>query len=185
MTKWADIPKTTKDFLAENTLKCYKTRETSHMPEYSSANAACFDLKASIQPGDVISYYSPRNVSKKSRLVKSHVPLVLYSGDRMLIPTGIIFDLEEHQSLRIHSRSGLVLKQGIAVANSEGIVDADYVEETFVLLTNMTDGRFDITDGMRIAQAEIVINKQVHFSVTDIRPEPKTDRNGGFGSTGV
>ena len=71
------------------------------------------------------------------------------------------------------------------MANSEGIVDADYVEETFVLLTNMTDGRFDITDGMRIAQAEIVMNKQVHFSVTDIRPEPKTDRNGGFGSTGV
>lgn len=185
MTKWADIPKTTKDFLADNTLKCYKTRETSHMPEYGSANAACFDLKASIQVGDNISYYSSRNPTKRTRLIKDHTPLTLYGGDRMLVPTGIIFDLEEHQSLRIHSRSGLVLKQGIVVANSEGIVDADYVEETFVLLTNMTDGKFDIIDGMRIAQAEIVMNKQVHFSVTETRPEPKTDRNGGFGSTGV
>ena len=74
MTKWADIPKTTKDFLAENTLKCYKTRETSHMPEYGSANAACFDLKASIQKGDVISYYSPRNASKKNKADKRPCP---------------------------------------------------------------------------------------------------------------
>ena len=183
--KWADVPTTAKEFLTNNWLKCYKTRETSHMPEYGSEHAACFDLKVSIQDGDTIVYWGPRN-KQSTRRVKSHtIGIPLYAGERMLVPTGIIFDLNVQQSLRIHPRSGMVLKKGITIANCEGVVDADYVQETFVMLSNISDLTFDVVDGMRVAQAEIVMNYPVQFEVVTDIPLTKTDRDGGFGSTGT
>ena len=53
------------------------------------------------------------------------------------------------------------------------------------MLSNISDLTFDVVDGMRVAQAEIVMNYPVQFeAVTDI-PLTKTDRDGGFGSTGT
>ena len=109
----------------------------------------------------------------------------MYHGDRMLIPTGLIFDLSTNTSLRIHPRSGLSSKNGINIANCEGVVDSDYVEQTFVLLINISNIPFEVSDGMRIAQAEIVSVVDVDIKEISKRPEQKTSRNGGFGSTGL
>ena len=104
----------------------------------------------------------------------------------MLVPTGLIFDLHPNESMRIHPRSGLSLKHGITVANCEGIVDADYVQQTYVLLYNISSETFLIDDGMRIAQAELIdIFEAMEIREISIRPEQKTSRNGGFGSTGT
>jgi dUTP pyrophosphatase len=90
------------------------------------------------------------------------------------------------QSLRIHPRSGLAWKTGITLLNCEGVVDADYVDPTFVMLYNISDVQFKITDGDRIAQAEIITaSPRMNFDVISEKPVIKTDRKGGFGSTGV
>ena len=39
-------------------------------------------------------------------------------------------------------------------------------------------------DGIRICQAELVNELSYMIFQTDVRPEQKTDRDGGFGSTG-
>mgnify|MGYP001626627783 FL=1 len=77
------------------------------------------------------------------------------------------------------------MKNGIVVANCEGIVDPDYVNQTFVMLHNISHEPFHIRDGDRIAQGEVVPMEQVTFEVVDEEPGLKTDRSGGFGSTGV
>ena len=181
--KWADVPTTAKEFLTNNWLKCYKTRETSHMPEYGSEHAACFDLKASMRDGDEIKFYNKQNVKASQKVVDQKI--TMYHGDRMLIPTGLVFDLSTDTSLRIHPRSGLSSKNGINIANCEGVVDSDYVEQTFVLLLNISNIPFEVSDGMRIAQAEIVPVVDVDIKEISMRPEQKTSRNGGFGSTGL
>ena len=70
--------------------------------------------------------------------------------------------------------------------NCEGIIDADYVQQTFVMIWNTSERPFIIKDGDRIAQAEVVTTRtQISFSLVDEAPAVKTDRDGGFGSTGI
>lgn len=165
-------------------LRCYKVTEKSHLPEYGTEDSACFDLKASLEDVESVSVFGITN-SKTQRVVEDN-SVLLYAGERILVPTGIIFDLSTGQSLRIHPRSGLAWKCGINLANCEGVVDADYVDPTFVMLHNNSDMPFKISDGDRIAQAEVHINfLKFNFDVITEKPVLKTDREGGFGSTGV
>jgi dUTP pyrophosphatase len=85
----------------------------------------------------------------------------------------------------LHPRSGLSLKKGLVLANCEGIVDVDYQEEVFILLTNISKMHQTIRKGDRIAQGEIVCNEPFHIAVCGTRPEKHSERSGGFGSTGV
>lgn len=167
-----------------NITKVHKLFPEAHIPVYGSEWAACFDLSASIRNGDEISIRNDSN-RKSVRIVCDNM-FTLYSEERCLVPTGLIFHLSQIESLRIHPRSGLAWKDGISVANCEGIVDADYVDETFVMLHNLSTKPFLIADGMRIAQAEIVeCRPQTLFLLTPDAPVSKTSRDGGFGSTGV
>tara|TARA_B000000557_G_C20555344_1_gene350707 strand:- start:309 stop:629 length:321 start_codon:yes stop_codon:yes gene_type:complete len=105
--------------------------------------------------------------------------------ERVLIPTGLILDIPEGYSVRLHSRSGLAWKDGVYLTNCEGIIDYDYVEPVFVMMTNISQSPKTINNGDRICQAELV--EKVYHSLVEI-PEPptrKTERDGGFGSTGT
>jgi len=174
------------NMIEDSELKIFKLFPEAHMPIYGTEWSACFDLKASIRPTDTLTVYGQSNEKRKSVIDPNNGKgCVLYSGERVLVPTGLVFDLTEDQSLRIHPRSGLAWKSGITVANCEGVVDADYVQQTYVMLQNISDQPFMIRDGDRIAQAEIVKNNRVWFIETTIEPKEKTDRTGGLGSTGV
>ena len=181
MAKWAESPFGTGS--TKEILRIWKLWEEAHLPEYGSEWAACFDLKASLRSHDKVGVWGVIN-GKSQRKVDETNAVNLYHDERMLVPTGLVFDLNEDQSLRIHPRSGIALKNGVTVFNCEGVVDADYVQQTYVMLCNNSGEVFRISDGMRIAQGEIVKNNQVVFELSDREPEPKTNRVGGFGSTG-
>ena len=165
-------------------VKIYKLFPEAHMPELGTEWAACFDLKASLRDSDEITVFNATNTKSKRKYANGSI--FIYSGERALIPTGLVFDLDENQSMRIHPRSGLAFKDGITLANSEGVVDSDYVQQTYVMLYNISDKVFIVEDGDRIAQAEVLesYSKFVFEEVFD-EPETKTSRTGGFGSTGV
>ena len=165
-------------------VKIYKLFPEAHMPELGTEWAACFDLKASLRDSDEITVFNATNTKSKRKYANGSI--FIYSGERALIPTGLVFDLDENQSMRIHPRSGLAFKNGITLANSEGVVDSDYVQQTYVMLYNISDKVFIVEDGDRIAQAEVLesYSKFVFEEVFD-EPETKTSRTGGFGSTGV
>jgi dUTPase len=55
----------------------------------------------------------------------------------------------------------------------------------FVLLTNISSIGQTIKAGERIAQAEVTCNEQVEFVVVAKAPEKHSERDGGFGSTGI
>ena len=164
-------------------LHVWKLWPEAHMPEYGSEWAACFDLKASLRDDEEVTVYTKTNVKQNRKIYDKSIPLC--SGERMLVPTGLVFDLQEGFSLRIHPRSGLSLKNGIVVANCEGVVDADYVQQTYVMLHNVSTETFEISDSMRIAQAELITILQPKLVESDREPEKKTSRKGGFGSTGL
>jgi dUTPase len=64
-------------------------------------------------------------------------------------------------------------------------VDEDYTHETKVIMMNTnTQEAIRIYDRDRIAQAEVVKYEQMKLMETYDKPGQKSDRVGGFGSTG-
>ncbi len=170
-------------------LKAYKLYPDVQIPKHATVQAACFDVRAYLgQPLYEVTGFCVNNKECKSRIfdtTEGSRYIKIDPGQRLLIPTGIIFDIPKGYSVRIHARSGLALKQGLVMANSQGIIDSDYVEESKIMLLNISSDLGYIYHGDRVAQAELVRCEQYNIMETTERPTQKTDRNGGFGSTGV
>ena len=164
-------------------LKVFKTNANAVTPSFATEESACFDLCACLKGVEKIKGYSRMNESID--LYCNVDSLEIPAEFRVLIPTGLIFDIPEGHSVRIYPRSGLSFKIGLVTQNCEGIVDSDYVEECFLLLKNDSLSRVTINHGMRVAQGELVKNHDYLIAESLERPQKRTTRNGGFGSTGV
>jgi dUTP pyrophosphatase len=111
-------------------------------------------------------------------------PLILKSGERTLIPTGLQMSIPVGFEAQIRPRSGLAIRNGITMLNSPGTIDSDYRGEVKVIAINHGDEDFIIQHGDRIAQ--MVIAPVVQFNVEEVDKLDSTERGeGGFGSTGV
>ena len=131
------------------------------LPQYATALSAGVDLRANID-----------------------APIVLQPMQRVLVPTGLFMALPEGYEAQVRPRSGLALKKGITVLNTPGTIDADYRGEIGVILVNLSDAPFEITDGERIAQMVIARHERAEWAEVDTLDV--TERGaGGFGHTGV
>ena len=172
------------------TLKFYRLNENAQIPVFSTKQSACFDIHASLIDGEDIQYYQAISTKSVPRRValdinSSNTFIQLNNMERMLIPTGLIADIPPGFSIRLHSRSGLAFKQGVYLANWEGIIDSDYVDPIFAMVTNISNVPVRIYNGDRICQGELVRCEKYTLNESDEPPSQKTDREGGFGSTGV
>jgi len=106
---------------------------------------------------------------------------------RVLIPTGLSFDIKDGYEIQVRSKSGLALNQGLMVLNSPGTVDNSYTGEVKVILFNVNNHQVKINKGMKIAQAvltSVVNGKWVQLNkLNGINDKDRGDK--GFGSTGV
>lgn len=171
-------------------LTIYRIDETVPLPTFGTSYATCFDLRYAPRDAKVIKGYNSRNEEIVSYL-DDHKSFKIYPGDRLLVPTGLVFSLSVDNnylsySIRIHPRSGLALKNGLVLANAEGVVDADYQKEVFVLLMNISSVAQEVHLNERIAQAEVVQNFSGRIKMYETPSWPKnlSERDGGFGSTG-
>lgn len=104
-------------------------------------------------------------------------------GETVLVPTGFSIEVPHGYEAQIRPRSGLALKQGIAVLNSPGTIDSDYRGEVRIILSNFGKGDFIIHKGDRIAQ--MVIAPVVQAEWEEVQDLALTKRGaGGFGHTG-
>ena len=171
-------------------LKFFKLNEQAQLPTFATKESACFDLHANLIENGEIEYYQAISTKSVPRRVafdinSSNTFIQLNNMERMLIPTGLIADIPEGFSVRLHSRSGLAFKQGVYLANCEGIIDSDYVDPIFAMVTNISNVPVRIYNGDRICQGELVRCEKYTLNESDEPPSQKTDRDGGFGSTGV
>ena len=169
-------------------LSAFKFREGAELPEFATAGSAAFDLKAYLKPGDRIRAYSPANREMffPVKPINGRTALQIMPSFRVLVPTGIKLDIPAKHWVSLHIRSSMALKFGIQLANNTGIIDSDYVDELFIMLTNISDTPIHIFDGDRVAQG-ILHSSVGSASIVEATEDlvQKTDREGGFGSTGV
>lgn len=136
-------------------------RGRQQLPAYATELSAGMDLRANIDES-----------------------ITLNPMERRIIPTGLYMALPPGYEAQVRPRSGLAFKHGITVFNSPGTIDADYRGEIGVLLVNLSNEPFVITEGERIAQMVIARHEQGQFEVVD--ELDKTERGeGGYGHTGV
>ena len=110
--------------------------------------------------------------------------VVIPSGGRALVHTGLVVHLPPLVEAQVRPRSGLALKHGVTVLNAPGTIDSGYRGEIGVILANFGDADFKVGKGDRIAQ--LVIAPVTQPVVVEAESIDETDRgSGGFGSTGV
>jgi dUTP pyrophosphatase len=131
------------------------------MPAYQTDSAAGMDLAAAID-----------------------ADIILASGDRMTIPTGLAMAIPHGYEGQVRPRSGLAAKHGVTVANAPGTIDADYRGEIKVILINLGKDTVTISRAMRIAQLIIAPVSQASITLVDHLDETMRG-TGGFGSTGI
>jgi dUTP pyrophosphatase len=130
------------------------------IPAYATAGSSGVDIRANIE---------------KSIQIQ---PL-----ERVLVPTGLFFEMPEHIEAQVRPRSGLAIKQGLTCLNTPGTIDADYRGEVKVILINLSNEIQTIQNGDRIAQVVFQLIEKVKFVEVDTLNE--TERGaGGFGHTG-
>ena len=164
-------------------LKYYKHNPKAKDPIFATRGAACFDLHACF---DDVKTYKVRQDTLTREIEKPlrNGVLQIYTMERVLVPTGLVLDIPAGFSVRLHSRSGLAYTQGLYLTNCEGIIDSDYIEPVFAMMTNISQAPKSINNGDRICQAELVEMIQYDFKEIKKSPTQKTNRDGGFGSTG-
>jgi len=145
----------------KNNLFIKRLRPNALIPRYMTEGSAAMDLYSCIDED-----------------------IIIPSGSRALIPTGIAVMIEKGFAGLIYARSGLASKYGITLSNCVGVIDSDYRGEIMVSLINLSDTPFTVTDKMRIAQMAISPVASVQIIETDELCDTHRGK-GGFGSTGV
>ncbi len=109
--------------------------------------------------------------------------IIIGSLERVLVPTGLFFEIEPGYEVQVRPRSGLAAKHGITVLNSPGTIDADYRGEVKVILVNLSNTPYHLQPAERVAQIVIAKCEQIEWVEVDTLSDSERGA-GGFGSTG-
>ena len=135
-------------------------KSKNKLPAYATSNSAGMDLSAFLEKEETV-------LSKEAKIIN----------------TGIFVEIPVGYEAQIRPRSGLAFKNQITVLNSPGTIDSDYRGEIKVILINLSKKDFVVRSGDRIAQ--MVISKYEKIIWRKAETLEKSDRTGGFGSTGI
>jgi dUTP pyrophosphatase len=133
------------------------------LPFYATDGAAGADIRACVP-------------EKKS--------LTIRPGERVLVPTGLCFEIPLGFEIQVRPRSGLSLKSALLIVNSPGTIDCDYRGEVNIIVGNFGEKDFIIEHGLRIAQLVLAPVTQARFIRSDSLGDTQRGA-GGIGSTGI
>jgi len=116
--------------------------------------------------------------------LSSSEDVTLKPGERVVVRTGFAIAIPEGHAGFVHARSGRALREGLALPNAPGVIDAGYRGELKVLLVNLDPVEpIYIARGEKIAQ--LVVQRVERAELEEVAElRPTTRGAGGFGSTG-
>lgn len=141
-------------------VKIKKLKETAILPAYQTEHAAAMDVHACLDQ-----------------------PMVVQPLQRVMVPTGLAFELPIGTEMQVRARSGLSIKHGMTMVNGVGTIDADYRGELNVLMINLGTEAFTIEPDMRVAQLLVARYEKVSWQQTDQLSDTARGES-GYGSTG-
>lgn len=157
---------------------------------YEEFEKAVLDVDSHLDEKHVKEYYDNIKLPVRSTTGSAGYDFFAYSDifieeiSAVKIPTGIRCKIDDGWVLKIYPRSGHGFKYGVHLANTVGVIDADYYYSDneghiFVKLTNDSVLSKDITINKGTAFCQGIF---LPFGIT-VDDEVTETRNGGFGST--
>lgn len=155
------------------------------LPQYETAGAAGLDIRVDLSrvtPNNPIKGFGDAEVIWSG---EGHtVPMIrIAPRGRALLPTGLFTAIPEGYQISLRPRSGLSIKKGLSLCNAVGLIDSDYRLEILVPVINLGIEDVYIEDGERVCQA--LLEKVNRIEWKEVESLDETERNGGFGSTGI
>ena len=144
-------------------IKCIKLPHAKDlpMPSYQTQGAAGMDVRVALTK-----------------------EITIVPGERALVPTGLIMAIPQGYEVQIRPRSGLAIKHGITMVNSQGTIDSDFRGEIHLIVINHGQQAFTLKHGDRMAQ--MVVQKIHQAEIVQTSEVDQTQRgHSGLGSTGV
>lgn len=172
--------------VAQIPVRYQRVNEMAIRPERQTEGAAAYDAYAcmleSAETGRMIKIHRKgMEEIHEERYDREH-GLRINPGERALIPLGIRMAFPRGYVCDIRPRSGLALRNGITITNAPGTGDSDYRNEYGAIIENSSHMPFVVKHGDRICQ--LLFHEHVDADWKE-GPLDETDRDGGFGSTGV
>lgn len=172
-------------------LKIQRLSKNVKMPRFAHDGDACFDLSilmdrenppmTRLDNGDFVDI----DVSNWAfPEMGDAYGISIEPNGTVIFHTGLKFETERGYNMKIHVRSSTGIKKNLILSNGTGVVDtATYRGEVLIALTNIGATSASVTNGERVAQAEIV--KTLDVEIEEVDSLSETERGeGGFGSTG-
>jgi dUTP pyrophosphatase len=117
--------------------------------------------------------------------LKAAKEVLIEAGQTEKVSTGIRVEIPPGHVGFIFPRSGLSSNKGLVLANTVGVIDADYRGEVICLMKNTGSFQYTIRQYERIAQLVIVPCMIGDYFPITMDELSDTDRGeGGFGHTG-
>jgi len=119
--------------------------------------------------------------------LRSTTDITIYPNEIKSVGTGVAMKIPEGYVGLVFSRSGMG-KSGVTLANSVGVIDAEYRGEIKVMLQNFGQDPFQINIGDRIAQIvlmPIILPEFQQFDGSEEDWNNSARGTNGFGSSGV
>lgn len=165
-----------------NNLYLERNSETATLPTLATDMSACFDIYADIAGRTITVFDSFNSLSEQDMLFTD---LIIPPNGRALVPTGFKMQPSEGFCIKFYPRSGNSIKRGLTQSNAVGIIDRDYPNETMVPIHNTSSVPMRIDHGERVAQLAISKVESTVIVEVDTLPIIESNREGGFGSTGL
>ena len=104
-----------------------------------------------------------------------------------IIPTGLYFEVEKGLEIQVRPRSGLAAKYWVTVLNTPGTVDSRFRGEVQIIFMNLSNDKFIIKNGDRIAQGVVCpVYGEGRLNLQKVEKLSESGRGtNGFGSSGV
>jgi len=153
-------------------------KSTNELPSYAKKGDAGMDVRADFSRGVSDKFFDGAAYDEERGV------LILFSGGRCLVPTGIFTSFPPGYEIQVRPRSGLALKSGITVLNTPGTVDASYRGELGIILMNLSDSIFEIEHGDRIAQLVLKKVEEIEWNLVETLDESDRGKS-GFGDSGI
>ena len=142
------------------------------------------ELIKKLNPDVELPVYKTSGASGMDLMAFLEEPIRIAPNRSYLVPTGLSMAFSEDYEIQIRPRSGLAAKNNITVLNTPGTIDADYRGEIKVILINLSNEKFIIEKGLRIAQ--MVVCPIIQAKLEEVSELDDTVRGkGAFGSTGL
>jgi dUTP pyrophosphatase len=155
-------------------MRVFRLNERAELPKFNngSSHTGYLDIKACFDNNRKIVFYNALNKESvtPTRIINGKVCIQIYPQQKVLVPTGLIFEIPENHVLKIYPRYESSLKKGLVLGNGTTIISSYYVEETFVPLHNLSDAVAIIEDGETIAHA--MLEQTSLYKIEEIEERP-------------